>query len=79
MSYGGAYIEEFVEKKKIELYYGWFKKHNHLFQNIDLDSDLIDAFESDSVAASNDFEDHTREEDYQRNTHEEEDEVRSKI
>ena len=37
LSYGGSYLEEYVEKNKVKMYFSWLKKHNHLFKDIELD------------------------------------------
>ena len=63
LSYTGSYIEEYVEKEKIKLYFAWFKKHNHLFKDIDLDSSLIDSFEDESTSSAEQFENTTRDEE----------------
>ena len=63
-SYTGSYIEEFVEKEKIEMYYSWFSKHNHLYKDIQLDTNLIDDFIDDSTAASKVFEENTKDDQY---------------
>ena len=60
LSYTGSYIEEFVEKEKIEMYYSWFSKNNHLYKDIQLDTNLIDNFIDHSKAASKEFEDNTK-------------------
>ena len=55
LSYTGSYLEEFIEKQKVEIYFSWFKKYNHLFKDANLDSTLINAFEDDSLEATEDF------------------------
>ena len=47
LAYTGSYIEEYVEKEKVKMHFAWFKNNNHLFKNIELDSNLIDNFEVD--------------------------------
>ena len=64
LSYTGSYIEEYVEKEKIKMYFAWFKKYNHLFKSIELDSNLIEEFESESSTASCEFENSTKEEGF---------------
>ena len=44
LSYSGAFMEEFVEKRKLQIFFSWFKKNNHLYKDIDLDEDLLEAF-----------------------------------
>ena len=56
-------MEEYVEKEKIKMYFAWFKKHNHLFKNIELDSNLIDEFFTESIQASTLFEENTKVDD----------------
>ena len=63
LSYSGSYLEEFVDKQKIKMYFAWFKKNNHLFKNIDLDANLIDDFFAESLEATKNFESITKEDD----------------
>ena len=60
LAYKGAYIEEYVEKEKIKLYFTWFKKNNHLFKDMELDSTLIDQFEDESMSFAKKFEENTK-------------------
>ena len=30
LQYTGHYIQEYVDKKKIQIYFDWLKKYNHL-------------------------------------------------
>ena len=55
LSYEGSYLEEFIEKEKVITYFSWFKKYNHHYMDIDLDIELINSFEDNSLAASADF------------------------
>ena len=32
LSYSGAYLEEFIEKAKVQIYFEFFKKMNHLYK-----------------------------------------------
>jgi hypothetical protein len=41
LEYTGHYIQEYVDKKKVLIYYKWFKKYNHLFKDYELDESLI--------------------------------------
>ena len=50
LSYTGAYIEEYVEKEKLKIYFSWLKRHNHLFKNVELDTSMIEDFESESLS-----------------------------
>ena len=63
LSYTGSYIEEYIEKAKVKMYYSWFKKYNHLYKDIELDSALIDSFKDESIAATKDFERLTRQDE----------------
>ena len=47
LSYDGYYIGEFVDTKKVRLFFEFFKKNNHLYKDVFLQSDIIDDFESD--------------------------------
>ena len=42
------------------MYFSWFKKYNHLYKDIFLDTTLVDSFKDESMAASKDFERLTR-------------------
>ena len=53
MSYSGAYIEEYVEKEKVKIYFSWLKQHNHLFKDVDLDVNLITGFETENLSKIN--------------------------
>ena len=55
LSYSGSYIEEFIEKPKVEMYFSWFKRYNHLFKDTELDSNLIKAFEDETKESAQDF------------------------
>ena len=50
LSYTGAYIEEFIEREKVKIFYTWLKKHNHLFKDVQLDPSLIDNIESEALS-----------------------------
>ena len=45
LCYDGFYIGEYVDRKKVQLFYEWFKTNNHLYAEIDLDEDLLEKFE----------------------------------
>ena len=60
LAYTGSYIEEFIEKEKVQIYFSWFKEHNHLFKDIQLDSDKIEEFKTNSTEASTNFEKNTK-------------------
>ena len=57
LSYTGSYIEEYIEKDKVKMYYSWLKKYNQLYNDTQLDS-----FEDESISASKYFERITRQE-----------------
>ena len=42
--YTGHYMQEYVDRKKLEVYFRWFQRHNHLFKDMKLDENLIDKF-----------------------------------
>ena len=47
LAYSGHYLAEYIDKRKVELYFNWFKKNNPLFEDISLDKKLLDKFEKD--------------------------------
>ena len=63
LSYQGSYIEEYIETEKIKLYFYWLKKNNHLYKDVELDSNLIDIFESETKSLAAEFCDGTRADD----------------
>ena len=65
LSYSGAYIEEYIEKEKVKMYYCWLKRHNHLFKEIELDQTLIDTFESKSTSNMDEFEDNSEQQNFE--------------
>ena len=44
LSYHGSYIEEFIDRKKVEIFFSWFKCFNHLYKDIKFDSALVEDF-----------------------------------
>ena len=56
LAYSGSYIEEFVERKKVDLYFKWFKKYNHLFNTTQFDDSLVHQFCTDTIHESEKFE-----------------------
>ena len=56
LSYHGSYIEEFIDKQKVEIYFKWLKKHNFLYKDVQLDKNLIDVFEKESMFDLQNFE-----------------------
>jgi hypothetical protein len=49
LEYTGHYIQEYVDKKKVQLYFDWFKRYNHLFQDYELDKKLITDYEKNAL------------------------------
>ena len=49
LEYSGHYIQEYVDKKKIQIYFDWFKKYNHLFQDYVLDENLVSDYENKAL------------------------------
>ena len=41
-------MQEYVDRKKLEVYFRWFQRHNHLFKDMTLDKNLIDKFENEA-------------------------------
>merc|ERR1712030_271703 len=48
IDYTGHYMQEYVDRKKLEVYFRWFQRHNHLFKDMTLDKNLIDKFENEA-------------------------------
>lgn len=48
MEYSGHYMQEYIDRLKLRTYFEWFKRHNHIFQNMELDESSIDKFEHDT-------------------------------
>ena len=55
LAYKGSFIEEFVEKEKVKIYFEWFKSNNHLYTDFQLQEALIDGFERESMKVSSEF------------------------
>ena len=49
MEYTGHYMQEYVDRKKLQVYFRWFQRHNHLFKDMQLDENLIDKFENEAI------------------------------
>ena len=45
------------------MYFEWFKTNNHLYKNVDFDTNLIDNFLAESNKESSNFENNTREDE----------------
>ena len=71
LAYTGSYLEEYVEKEKVKMYFAWLKQHNHLFKDIELDTNLVEKFFSESIEATDEFVSNTREVIIQSNDEEE--------
>ena len=52
LAYSGAFIEEVVERKKIQMIFEWLKQNNHLFRKIEFDFDRIQQFIEVSVKST---------------------------
>ena len=50
LAYTGSYIEQYIDKEKVKMYFSWLKKYNHLYKDVELDEDLMADFEDDSIA-----------------------------
>jgi hypothetical protein len=50
LTYKGSFMEEWVDVKKVKCYFNWFKKHNPWFKDIELNEDLINEFQNNSIA-----------------------------
>ena len=46
LEYGGHYIQEYVDKEKVKVYFEWFKKYNHIFANYDFNESIITDYEN---------------------------------
>ena len=56
LQYRGSFLEEWVDVKKVQLYFAWFKENNPLFMDVELNEDLIDQFQRDTMDAATEFE-----------------------
>ena len=52
LEYSGHYMQEYVDRDKVKLYFQWFQRHNHLFEDMHLDESLIAKFEKDAMDMS---------------------------
>ena len=48
LAYSGSFLEEFIEKEKVILYFTWLKKYNHLYKDYEFDANLIQEFEDNT-------------------------------
>ena len=60
LAYSGSYIDDFIEKKKIQIIFNWLRENNHLYKTIELDSSLISDFLQESLSTANEFGKNTR-------------------
>ena len=60
LAFSGSYVSEYVEKNKIIMYFNRFKAHNHLFKNVELDVERMDAFEANCLSDTSKFESITK-------------------
>ena len=56
LHYRGSFMEEWVDVKKVQLYFAWFKEHNPLYADVELNEELISQFEKDTMDAATEFE-----------------------
>ena len=45
LEYSGYYIEEIIDREKVKHFFQWFRRHNHIFKNMELKEHLIEEFE----------------------------------
>ena len=48
LTYTGHYAAEYIDRRKVELYFNWFKQNNPLFADFSLDQGLVERFEQDT-------------------------------
>ena len=56
MAYTGSYIEEIIERAKVDITFDFYKQYNHLFSEFQFDDELIDQFEDESKEKAKEFE-----------------------
>ena len=74
LDYTGNYIEEVINRNKVNAYFNFFKWFNPLFTNTELSIDAIDAYEIDCDVAADTFENAASEADKKLEIIEEEEE-----
>ena len=47
LSYDGHYLAEFIDKKKIEIYFNWLKRNNHLYKDVEFSTNILDELQED--------------------------------
>ena len=48
IEYSGFYMQEYVDRSKVKQYFQWFQKHNHIYQDMTLNENLINEFEEEA-------------------------------
>ena len=56
LQYRGSFLEEWVDVEKIKSYFAWFKKHNPLYKDIELNEELIGQFQKETMDGATEFE-----------------------
>ena len=56
MEYKGNFLEEMIDKTKVNLYFEFFKRYNPLYAEVQLRKDLIDTFETEFMKVAENFE-----------------------
>merc|ERR1711895_269216 len=51
IEYSGHYMQEYIDRNKLQVYFKWFQQHNHLFKDMVLDEDLVENFEEEAQKA----------------------------
>ena len=49
MHYKGHYIQEYVDRDKLQLYFNFFKQYNHLYKDFEFTNAALDAFENETM------------------------------
>ena len=78
LDYTGNYMEEIIDKNKVNAYFNFFKRYNPLFKDIELKESRIDQYEYESVVAAEQFDDEANKLDSEKNISPEEDEAPEK-
>ena len=56
LHYRGSFLEEWVDVQKIKLYSAWFKEHNPLYEDVELNEELISQFQRETMDGATEFE-----------------------
>ena len=78
LDYTGNYMEEIIDKNKVNAYFNFFKRYNPLFKDIELKESRIDQYEYESVVSAEQFDDEANKLDSEKNISPEEDEAPEK-